>query len=124
MRDDDFFWEGARDGKLLIQTCDSCRTLIHPPLPLCPNCQSSDTSPMECSGRGEVVGWVMSKHPTRQDDPDVRVVVLVQLEEGVRLVSNLQGVDFDAIDVGLPVEVFYQTFGEAVLPQFRPAGAA
>jgi hypothetical protein len=108
----------------MIQKCNSCRTLIHPPLPMCSKCQSLDLSPMECSGRGEVLDWVMSKHPTRSEDTDVRVVVLVGLEEGVRLISNLHGIDFDAIEVGQPVEVFYQSFGDAVLPQFRPVGAA
>lgn len=122
MRDDDFFWDGAREGKLLIQKCSNCQTPIHPPLPMCPHCQSLDLSTIECSGRGEVMGWVMSRHPTKQDDADVRIVVLVKLEENVRLISNLQGIEFDEIEAGLPVEVFYQSFGEAVLPQFRPTG--
>jgi hypothetical protein len=124
MRDDDFFWDGARDGKLLIQKCNDCQTPIHPPLPMCPHCQSLDLSSMECCGRGEVMGWVMSKHPTKQDDTDVRIVVLVKLAENIRLISNLQGIEIDEIEAGLPVEVFYQDFGEAVLPQFRPVGAA
>lgn len=120
MRDEDFFWEGARDGKLLVQKCRQCETLRHPPLPMCAKCQSTDWSAVECTGRGEVLGWVLSTHPTRPD-AEVRTVVLVQLEEGVRLISNLQDIELAAIDVGMPVEVFYQTFGETVLPQFRPA---
>jgi hypothetical protein len=123
MRDDDFFWEGALQGKLLIQGCDDCRTLVHPPLPMCSNCQSLNLTPVECSGRGEVLSWVVSKHPTRADTEE-RVVALVQLEEGVRLVSNLQGVSIDAIPPSLAVEVFYEVFDEIALPQFRPAGAA
>jgi uncharacterized OB-fold protein len=123
MRDDDFFWEGARDGELLIQRCGDCRTFVQPPLPMCSTCQSLNLAPVQCSGRGEVLSWVVSKHPTRSDAEE-RVVVLVQLEEGVRLISNLQGAPIDAIQPGLPVEVFFQAFDEVVLPQFRPAGAA
>jgi hypothetical protein len=43
------------------------------------------------------------------------------MEDGVRLVSNLQGIDAADIRPGLPVEVFFQQVGEHVLPQFRPA---
>jgi uncharacterized protein len=124
MRDDDFFWEGVCEGKLLIQQCGKCGALRHPPLPMCPACQSLDWSPIQSSGQGQVLSWVMSKHPTQPEDTDIRVVVLVALKEGVRLISNLQGIAFDAIEVGLPVEVFYESFGDVVLPQFRPASAA
>jgi uncharacterized OB-fold protein len=49
-------------------------------------------------------------------------VALVELEEGVRLVSNLTGIDPADITVGMPVEVYYQTFdNDLALHQFRPA---
>jgi uncharacterized OB-fold protein len=54
------------------------------------------------------------------------IVALVELDEGVRLVSNLCEIAPDDVEVGMPVEVFYQTFGtpdgkDLVLHQFRPA---
>ena len=51
------------------------------------------------------------------------LVVLVELEEGVRIVSNLRDIDPAEVKVGMPVEVFYEAFndGELVLHQFRPA---
>jgi hypothetical protein len=54
------------------------------------------------------------------------IVALIQLDEGVRLVSNLCDIAPDDVEVGMPVEVFYQTFdavpeGDVVLHQFRPA---
>jgi uncharacterized OB-fold protein len=122
MRDDDFFWEGAKAHRLLVQRCEACDRLHHPPVALCPECHGSALSPVECSGRGEIAGWVASKHPTRPDE-EVRIVAVIALEEGVRMVSNLQDVELSAVQAGLPVEVCFKAFGDTVLPQFRPAGA-
>jgi uncharacterized protein len=54
------------------------------------------------------------------------IVALVELDEGVRLVSNLCEITPDDVEVGMPVEVFCQTFDtldgmDLVLHQFRPA---
>jgi hypothetical protein len=51
------------------------------------------------------------------------IVALIELTEGVRLVSNLCEIAPDEVRVGMPVEVFYATFDDdVVLHQFRPAG--
>ena len=34
------FWDGTRDGKLLLQKCDDCGSVYFPPRPFCPSCQS------------------------------------------------------------------------------------
>ncbi|HEY3697370.1 Zn-ribbon domain-containing OB-fold protein [Phenylobacterium sp.] len=120
MRDDDFFWEGARAGRLLVQKCGNCGLVRHPPAPMCAKCQSLEVDIQECCGRAKVLGWVASKHPNRPDE-DPRIVVHLELEEGIKLISNIQGIPLDEIHVGLPVEVFYQEFDGVVLPQFRPA---
>src|ERR1700680_3467171 len=45
-----FFWEGAREGRLLIQRCGGCGHYIHPPKPICPACHSFDLQPAEVVG--------------------------------------------------------------------------
>jgi len=55
------------------------------------------------------------------------IVALIELAEGVRLVSNLTDIDPGDVRAGMPVEVYYQRFNgageiEFVLHQFRPAG--
>ena len=119
---DRFFWEGARAGQLLIQRCRSCGTLRHPPAPMCGHCGSLEWEGTVSSGRGTVHSWIVSRHPSRPDD-DPRVVVLVDLEEGTRLVSNLVEVDPDQVHNDMAVEVCFVAYddGEVVLPQFRPA---
>jgi uncharacterized OB-fold protein len=120
MRDDDFFWEGARAGKLLVQKCGACGLARHPPAPMCARCQSVAVEIVECSGKAKVLGWLLSKHPTRPDS-DERIVVRLELPEGVFMVGNLQGIALEEVREGLPVEVFFQDFEGVVLPQFRPA---
>lgn len=123
--DDHFFWAGAKEGRLLIQRCSSCGTLRHPPAPMCGACLSTDWDAQEASGRGTVYSWILSKHPTRED-AEPRVVALIELEEGTRLVSNLVDIEPAAIENDMAVEVCFveANDGQVVLPQFRPAGAA
>lgn len=122
--DTQFFWDGVRDNRLLIQRCTACGTLRHPPRPMCPRCNALTWDTVESSGRGEVFSFVMPLHPPYPWFDYPYIVVLVDLEEGVRLVSNLCDVAPDDVTIGMPVEVFYETFDDGlVLPQFRPAPA-
>ncbi|HEY3697797.1 MAG TPA: OB-fold domain-containing protein [Spongiibacteraceae bacterium] len=119
MRDQDFFWEGVKNQQLLIQQCSDCDTLRQPPGPMCPNCQSLRWQPKQSSGRGKVYSWIVSKHPSMPDS-DARIVALIDLEEGVRMVSNLRDVELAAIYEAMPVELFFDA--DYGLPQFRPVG--
>ena len=121
--DDAFFWAGARRGELLIQRCTGCGELRHPPAPMCSNCQSLGWDTLRSAGRGTVYSWVLSHHPT-QPDSEPRLVILVDLDEGVRLVSNLLGLAIDDVVPGLLVEVAFVDHGTFTLPQFIAAGAA
>jgi uncharacterized protein len=122
MRDQDFFWEGVQARKLLFQKCSDCGALRNPPGPMCPHCQSLHWEPRESQGLGTVAGWVLSKHPSRPDDQP-RLVVLVSLNEGIRMISNLSDVAVDQVTEGMPVELFFAEVNGAVLPQFRPLRA-
>jgi hypothetical protein len=86
---------------------------------MCPECLSLEWEAVEASGRGTVYAWVLSHHPT-EPDGDPRVVVLVDLEEGVRLVSNLQDLPWTEVRNDIPVEIFFDDVDGVRLPQFRP----
>jgi uncharacterized protein len=126
-RDTEFFWNGLKEHKLLIQRCTDCQTLRVPPRPMCGNCQSLNWDAVESTGRGTVYSYVMPKYPPMPFLEYPYVVAIVELDEGVRIVSNLCHIDPDAIENGMPVEVFYEAFTsitdgeELVLHQFRPA---
>ncbi len=120
--DTKFFWEGARGGKLLIQRCKGCGELRHPPGPVCPSCHSFEWDTVEASGRGTVYSFVVMHYPEVPPFDHPNPIVLVELEEGTRLISQLVGVKPADVKIGQAVQVEFNSFndGELVLPQFRP----
>lgn len=121
-----FFWEGVAAGKLLVQRCKSCETLRHPPGPGCPACSSMEWEPVEMSGKGEIYSFVRHHHPHIPPFETGHAVILVQLDEGPRLISELAdewgekpGQDAE-IEIGMRVEVQFDTVEEGlVLPRFK-----
>jgi len=88
---------------------------------MCPRCNSVEWDTIESCGRGEVFSFVMPQHPPYPWFEYPYIVVLVDLEEGIRLVSNLCEIEPADVSIGMLVEVFYEEFDDGlVLPQFRP----
>ena len=120
--DDAYFWEGVAHKKLLLQRCAACGQLRHPPSPMCSACNALEWETLEACGRARVYSWIASQHPTEADAAP-RIVALLDLEEGVRFVSNLVEIDLEDVYFGLEVELVFVTYGEQPLPQFRPAAS-
>jgi uncharacterized OB-fold protein/acyl-CoA thioesterase FadM len=122
--DNAFFFEGARQGRLLIQRCASCGLLRHPPRPMCFGCRSLDWDTVEASGRGTLYSFVVVHYPEVPAFDYPLVVGLVELEEGTRLVSDIVGVEPAGVRVGMPLEAEMVAFDdELTLPQFHPVPA-
>lgn len=120
---DAYFWDGVRDRTLLLRRCTGCGELQHPPTPMCGNCHSLEWETQKATGRGVVYSWIVSKHPTLPDE-EPRIVALVELDEGVRLVSNLVGIDAAEVRNNMTVEVSFVDYGDdVVLPQFAPVAS-
>jgi uncharacterized OB-fold protein len=122
-RDNAFFWEGVEAGELRIQKCNSCGVLAHPPQPLCAACGSSDQGWVVSSGKGVVYSHVTHHYPPLPGVERPHTVLLVELEEGVRLISEWSaGAQPDAVVIGMPVAVaFTKVPGGALRPTFVPA---
>ena len=119
--DTQFFWDGLRQHQLLIQRCAACGVLRHPPRPVCPSCHSLDWDTVEASGGGTVYSCVIPHHPPLPWFPEPFVVALVDLAEGVRLVTNVVDVDPHEVTVGMAVTVRFEAFDDdLVLPLFVP----
>jgi uncharacterized OB-fold protein len=119
--DSAFFWEGASRGELLIKQCDACKTLWHPPRPMCPKCHATRMVPARMSGRGVVYSWAMPIHPFPHGFATPPIVALIDLAEGPRVVSNVVGIDPRKMREGLAVTVeFEPTAGGNAVPVFRP----
>ena len=120
-----FFWDGVREGKLLIQRCKACGSLRHPPGPVCPSCHSFEWDTLQASGRGTVYSFVVMHYPEVPPFDHPNPIGLIELEEGTRLVAQLVGVKPAEVQIGQAVEVVFNTFdGDLMLPQFRLATAA
>lgn len=119
------FWDGCRDGRLLVQRCASCARCFFIPSAFCPHCLGTEYAWIESGGRGEVVTCtVVWRPPTPAFDPPY-VVAVVRLEEGYEMFTNLVGVDPEADLIGAAVRVrFHQESDEITLPFFElaPAG--
>lgn len=123
--DNAVFWEAARDGRLVAQRCATCGRLRHPPRPMCPECRSLEVESVELSGRGTVHSYAILHHPRHPAFEYPVLVVLVDLDEGVRVVSNLVGVDPSEVRIGLTVDVEFERRGDDwSVPVFRPSSAA
>jgi uncharacterized OB-fold protein len=118
------FWEAAARHELVIQKCASCGVLRHPPRPMCPACNSMDYTSERASGRGRIWSWVIAHAPVLPSFADKVPynVIVVELEEGVRMIGNLLDVDNDAIEEGMQVTVDFEDIEEGVsIPVWRPA---
>ena len=115
-REQDFFWEGIDKGELLAQKCLGCGQLRHPPLPRCAACGSDEWHGVPLSGQGTILAFLESVHPTRRDD-EPRWVCLVDLPEGLRMVSSL--LDPENAMNGAPVRFEITEQGGERLPMVR-----
>jgi uncharacterized OB-fold protein len=120
--DNAFYWEAAAEGKLVAQRCGSCGVLRHPPRPMCGHCQSLDIEVATLSGRGTLYSYAVLHHPQHPAFDYPVLAALVDLEEGVRLLSELAGVDPGDIRIGMALTAaFAPTAGGMAVPVFKAA---
>lgn len=118
------FWEGLKQGELLLQKCSACGEISHPPKALCANCHSFALEWTPVSGRGTVYSYIVTRqaiHPALVGYTPF-ATVQVQLEEGPILTSNVIDVPPDDLEIGLPVQVVFERINDDVtLPYFKRA---
>jgi uncharacterized OB-fold protein len=117
------FWEALVRHELYLQRCRNCGTLRYYPRALCPACLSDSTEWQRVSGRGTVYTFTVTHQNQSAGFREALpyVLAIVELEEGVRLMTNVIGCAPDAVRVGMPVEiVFEDVTPEVTLPMFRP----
>ena len=125
----EFYWSKAREGELWFRRCNVCRRAYFYPRDICPACFSRDTSWIRSSGRGSLYSFAIVHRPPSEAWRDLTpyVVAIVELEEGVRMPTNLIGVAPDprSIRVGMPVIVKFKAVSDQVsIPVFEPLTVA
>jgi uncharacterized protein len=117
------FFDAARDGKLALQHCTACDRWSWPVRERCPHCFAARLEWRAASGRGTLYTYTLMHqvfHPGFADAVPYNVAQ-VDLDEGVRITSNIVGVGNDALRIGMKLEAVFEEVGEGVaIPKFRP----
>ena len=117
------FWDSLREHKLMIQKCSQCGQFRFPPRVVCPYCMSLDSQGVEVKGKGKIYSFTVVHHaytPAYRDELPY-VVAIVEIEEGIRLVTNIVGCEPESVQIGMDVEItFEDVTPEFTLHKFRP----
>ena len=103
-QDNAFWFEAARQGRLVLQRCAACAMLRHPPGPACPRCRSFEWDVVEASRRCRLHSYTVIHHPQDEAFEYPLVVGLVDLAEGPRLVCDVAGIAPDELEIGMELE--------------------
>ena len=123
------WWDAAAAHRLVVQRCTACGRVRHPPGPVCPDCRSADAEWAALAGTGTVYTYTVVRQAflAALADRLPYAVVVVELDgaPGVRLVSNLVGIEPEEIEVGMAVDLVWEDMGpELAVPRFVAAGPA
>lgn len=116
------FWSSGRDGFLRFAQCQSCRTFMHPPQPICGECRSQSVEMTPVSGRAVVVAVTVNHQQWLPSFPVPYVVAIVALEEDprARFMTNIVGIDPEQVTIGLCVRVRFEAREDVWIPLFEP----
>ena len=116
------FYNFCRHDELRFQRCNGCQAWRHVPREICAECGSMDWGWQTSSGRGKLFTWTVAArpmHPAFAEDAPYAPAV-VELEEGVRLVTEIVDCHPDDLQIDDPVEVVFEVVTpEITLPKFR-----
>src|SRR3546814_17698466 len=88
---------------------------------MCPQCFSLNRKEVPLSGRGTVHGWTIPRHPQPFGFKESPIVAVIELEEGIRMVSNVVDCAYDQIKQDMPVIVAFEaTMNNHKVPVFKP----
>ncbi len=118
------FYQWCRRGDLRFQRCTECQVWRHVPREMCAKCGSDEWKWVKSRGKGTVFTWTVAErpmHPAFVDDiPHAPVVI--EMDEGVRIVSEVIDCEPADLEIGMRVEVaFAKVSDEVTLPKFRRA---
>ena len=133
------FWNAAKERRLVVQECDACGVVRHPPHPFCPACQNATHRWREASGYGRVWTYAFVYKPTLPAFAPYTPfpIAYIELEDhpAIRMTGNLvagpgaeiNSVPHDDVHIGLRVKVVFEDVADDVtMPRWMPVaeGAA
>lgn len=115
------YWDGMREGRLMLQHCTGCGKVRHYPRPVCPHCFSMESEFREAPLTGNLHTWTVCHHPFnfffKAEAP--YIVALVDMVAGVRINAPLRGVDAATLKIGQPLKLRFEPVSKDItLPFF------
>ena len=100
------FWEGLKAERVLIQQCNACSHWVFYPRRHCPACLAHDLSWREVSGGATLYSFTVTRIPTLPDFADEmpQILAVIELDQGVRINSNLVGLDEYEVNIGMRLQ--------------------
>lgn len=118
------YWDRCHEHKLVMQKCSKCGRFRHYPRPRCPFCLAKEFEWTELSGKGTVYTFTVVHRPPYREMPTPYVVAQVELDEKVRMMTQIVGCDPQTVHIGMPVRVDFEDLNDVTsVPVFRPATA-
>jgi len=115
---ENYFVEKLQQGEFLLQHCMNCKQFLYYPRLMCTKCGSQDLQWQKPSGLGTVYSFtIVRRRPERGGDYNL---ALIDLDEGPRMQSRIEGVDPEEINIGMQVTARIVTEHEAPLVLFVP----
>jgi uncharacterized OB-fold protein len=115
------YWEGLAQSELRIQRCDACSRHVFYPRSICPHCSSEKLSWITATGKGTIYSYTVAHQafgPYADEVPFV--VAIVELAEGVRMMTRIVDTPPDQIHIGAAVHVTFVPISEEItLPYFQ-----
>jgi uncharacterized OB-fold protein len=117
------YWDAAREGKLLIRRCTACHRPHFYPRPFCPHCWSDAVEWEQASGKATLYTFSIIRRNDLPPFPDrvPYVAAVVDLEEGPRMMTNIEGCDEDEVQIGMALTVAFRAEDDFSIPVFRKA---
>ncbi len=118
------YWDGLREGRFMLQHCTQCGQVRHYPRPVCPHCFSMESEFRDAPTGGRIHSWTVCHHPFnfffKASVP--YIVVLVDMDAGVRVNAPLRGVEEGDLKIGERVNLGFEPVTKDVtLPFFTAA---
>ena len=115
------FWEGCRQGRLVLPACSACGQRALRAFSVCAHCGGQALAWEASAGHGVLYSWTVVWRPPHPGFAVPHAPAVVQLDEGWWVLSAVIGCTPDALRDGLPVAVeFHPASDEVMLPYFRP----
>jgi uncharacterized OB-fold protein len=114
------YWTGGAEGQLKLARCQACKLWMHPPLPVCRRCQSTEILFEPASERGTVWSFTVNHYQWATGMEPPYLIAEIELDEqpGLRLLATVVGCD--EVTIGMPVTVRFERNGDAWVPVFVP----